>query len=93
MKTPLYSERFLAQVKTAIFAGPGVPPAHRAAILDVVNMVRRYEYGSFTEYNPNFLVDAPFGKPVLATEPQTRHPNGPQNVVAQIDGQRRIRLW
>ena len=90
---PLYGRRYIADAEAAVLDEPGLPAAHRDAILDVLGMIGQYEYNGFVENpRPNFNLDAPFGDPVLVTEPKTTHQDGPQNVVVQIDGKGRVRL-
>ena len=90
---PLYGEQHLADVEAAINAETELPARYRDAMLGVVDLIRRYEFRNFTQRpRPNFNVDAPFGEPVLVTDPKTAWSGGLQDVVLQVDSEGRVRL-
>ena len=93
LDNPLYSEQHLADVRAAINAEADLPARYQDAMLEVVELIRRHEFRNFTPRpRPNFNIDAPFGDPVLVTEPKTVSSGGLQDVVLQVDRQDRVRL-
>ncbi len=89
---PLYSERYLDAARQAIADVPHLPPHYQQAFENVLDIIRRAEYGFFRTLEPNFDVDAEIGPTGFVTSPLTADEGGLVDFVVAVDDSGRIQL-